>query len=138
MANNPGNNWISSIFPDKKFIIKRREERHHVSDIYQKYADFKVKVGTAYESATLLNFSSHGIMFQAPVSLDKGARTNCIISIRRSLSKNIEFEIAIKHCKKLNGIYLIGAAIEIIADETWFNILLEVRDYILKREDKVF
>jgi len=129
---------MSSILPDKRFIVKRREERHHVSDIYQKYVDFKVKFGTAYESATLHNFSGHGIMFQVPLPLVKDSRTNCVISIQRSLSKNIEFGIVIKHCKELNGIFLIGAEIEVIADETWFNILLEVRDYILQREDDVF
>jgi len=138
MTDNTRHKRSRLIVPDREFIIKRREERHHVSDIHRKYVDFKVKIGTGFVSAALLNFSRHGVMFKAPLPLERSSSVECVISITRSLSKNIAFGIMVKHCKMQNDLFLIGAAIEKIADETWFEILLETRDFILKREDNVF
>jgi hypothetical protein len=120
------------------FIEKRKEERYHVSTVYRQYIELRVKAGGAYVPVVPLNFSRHGILFESPVPLNADSSIECLISIPRLLSKDIVFGTRIKHCQKKGNSFIISAAIDTIADATWFNIFMEVHDFIVQRRDTIY
>jgi hypothetical protein len=49
------------------------------------------------------------------------------------LAREISFGIEIKYCYEDHGSFITGAAIDTIADETWFDAFVEVYDLIVLR-----
>ena len=84
------------------------------------------------------NFSRHGILFECTEPFDIDTRAECVISISRLLSRDISFGIAVKYCKKDEQVFRIGAIIETVADATWFNVFVEIHDFIVQRQDSVY
>lgn len=122
----------------RNFIEKRREDRYAVSTIYQRYLELRIKAGNDLVPVVMDNFSRHGILFESPVPFDADAHVECLISISRSLSKDIAFKVQIRHCLKKENIFIIGAAIETVADSTWFDIFVEVHNFIVQRQGTIF
>ncbi len=116
---------------------KRREERYNVPDAYQQYIKLRIKNGNDFVPATLGNFSRNGILFECPVSFSKGTHTECVISISLLLSREISFGIEVRYCYANKGSYIIGASIETISDEIWFDVFVEVHDLIVLRKGSV-
>jgi hypothetical protein len=113
---------------------KRREKRYDVPDAYQKYIKLQVKSGNEYVPAILGNFSRNGILFECPVSFGQGEHTECIISISLLLARDISFGIEVRYCYADRGSYIMGASIDTISDEIWFDIFAEVHDFIVLRK----
>ena len=117
---------------------RRLEERYEVPAVYQRYVQLRVKSGDDFIPAVLSNFSRHGILFENTVPVDVGTHAECIISIPRLLSQDISFGIAVKYCNKKDQTFIIGAVIDTIADATWFNVFVEIHDFIVQRQDSVY
>ena len=118
-------------------VGKRREERYNVPDSCQQYIKLRVKSGNEFGPAILGNFSRSGILFECPVSFSKGMHTECVISISLLLSREISFGIEVKYCYTDKDSYIMGASIDTISDETWFDVFVEVHDFIVLRQGPV-
>ncbi len=116
----------------------RREPRHPVPAVYQRYIDLKVMMDDTLVPVILHNVSSCGVLFESQVPFEIGAHAHCIISLPRSLSQEITFYARVKHCRKELDAFFVGAAIRTADDPTWFNVFLEVHDYIMKRQGEVY
>ncbi len=116
---------------------RRREKRYDVPDACQKYIKLRVKSGNEFVPAIVGNFSRNGILFECPVSFGQGAHTECIISISLLLSREISFGIEVRYCYEDHGSYIMGASIDTISDEIWFDVFAEVHDFIVLRKGSI-
>jgi hypothetical protein len=119
---------------EKEFIAFRKEPRHAVPELYRKYIDLKVETTQTFEDVVLLDFSRGGILFESRTPFEPESAAACLISIRQSLSQNVAFSIRVKSCREQGSVYLIGAQIDAVGNETWFNIFMEVHDFIVQRQ----
>ena len=120
---------------------KRKEERYVVPEIYKKYVLFKVKkVSGDPVDAKLFNFSSRGISIKSRCRFTVGSPIECLISAPQSLTKEIPFTGKIKYCieDEPGGDYLIGAEIIRTSDKVWFELFLNVHDFIKRRVGDIF
>lgn len=117
---------------------RRLDKRYEVPAFYQRYVQLRVKAGNDFVPAVLSNFSRHGILFECTEPFDVDTNAECIITISRLMSRDILFGIAVKYCRKNETAFRIGASIETIADATWFNVFVEIHDFIVKRQDNVY
>ncbi len=111
----------------------RREKRYNVPDACQQYIKLLVKHGDEFVPAILGNFSRNGILFECPVSFGQGEHTACTISISLLLAREISFDIKVRYCYADQVSYIIGASIDTISDEIWFDAFVEVYDLIALR-----
>jgi hypothetical protein len=119
-------------------VDRRLEKRYEVPSVYKRYVQLRVKAGSNFVPAILNNFSRRGILFECTEPFDIDTHTECVISISRLLSRDISFVIAIKYCKKNEQAFRIGAVIETVADATWFDVFVEIHDFIVQRQDSVY
>ncbi len=110
---------------------KRREKRYDVTDACREYIKLKVRSGNEFVPAILGNFSRNGILFECPVSFSKGERVECIIAVSLLLSREVSFAIEVKYCYANQGSHILGASIDTISDEAWFDAFVEVHDFIV-------
>jgi hypothetical protein len=115
-------------------VGKRREQRFTVPDSCQKYIKLQIRNVNELVPAILGNFSRSGILFECPVPFSRGMRTECVISISLLLSREISFGIDVKYCYEDKGFYIMGASIDTISDEVWFDVFVEVYDFIVLRQ----
>jgi hypothetical protein len=122
------------------FIEKRRESRYPLSTKGPRYhyIDMKVRAGNEYVPVVIDNLSRHGIQFESPLPFCAEAQAECLISISRSLSRDLAFSILIKHCERKGDGFICGATVETVADATWFDIFIEVHNYILQRKGPIY
>ena len=113
----------------------RREKRYNVPDACRQHIKLRVKHGDESVPAILGNFSRSGILFECPAAFSQGKHTECIISISLLLSREIAFGIEVKYCYADHGSYIMGASIDTISDETWFDVFVEVHDFIVLRKN---
>jgi hypothetical protein len=116
---------------------KRREKRYNVPDSCQQYIKLQVKSGNELVPAVLGNFSRNGILFECPVPFSKGMHTECFISISLLLSREISFGIEVRYCYMDKDSYIMGASIDTISDQVWFDVFVEVHDFIVLRQGSV-
>jgi hypothetical protein len=138
MADEPKKTDPDSEPSNAHYAGRRREQRHPVPAVYQRYIHLKVKIGDDFVPVILLNFSGSGVLFESSVPLERESSAGCVISIPWSLSREIAFDIRVKHCEKENSTFFVGAAIEKTADATWFDVFREVHDYIMQRQGDVY
>jgi hypothetical protein len=119
------------------FAEKRREKRYDVPDPSRQYIKLRVKTGNEFVPAVLGNFSRSGILFECPVAFSRGDRTECVIAISLVLEREITFGIEVKYCYEDHGSFIMGAAIDTIADQNWFDAFVEVHDLIVLRHGSV-
>jgi hypothetical protein len=127
----------NEIESDSPAAGKRREKRYNVPDSCQQYIKLQVKSGNEFVPAILGNFSRSGILFECPVSFTKGMHTECVISISLLLSREISFGIEVKYCYIDKDSYIMGASIDTISDQVWFDVFVEVHDFIVLRQGSV-
>ena len=120
---------------------RRKEERYVVPEIYRKYILFKLTTvsGDAVD-AELFNFSSKGISIKSRCRFTVDSPIECLISVPKSLTKEIPFTGKIKYCieDEPGGDYLIGAEIIRTSDQVWFDLVLKVHDFIKGRIGDIF
>jgi len=119
-------------------VDRRLEKRYEIPAVYQRYVELRVKAGNEIIPAVLNNFSRRGVLFECTEPFDIDTHTECVISISRLLSRDISFGIAVKYCKKNEQAFSIGAVIETVADATWFDVFVEIHDFIVQRQDSVY
>lgn len=117
---------------------RRRDKRYTIPPVYRRYISLSVRNGDKPVDAVLSIFSRHGILFESPLPYAVGTHTKCILSIPRLLSRDIELGLEVRFCKQDADVFLIGAAIETIADELWFNVFVEIHDFIMQRQDAIY
>ena len=112
-----------------------------VPEIYRKYILFKLTTvsGDAVD-AELFNFSSRGISIKSRCRFTVDSPIECLISVPKSLTKEIPFTGKIKYCieDEPGGDYLIGAEIIRMSDKVWFDLVLKVHDFIKGRIGDIF
>jgi hypothetical protein len=123
----------TSIGSQKKISEKRRGKRYAVPDSCRKYIMLQVKSGNEFVPAILGNFSRNGILFECPVSFSRGDRTECIISVSLLLFRQISFVIEVRDCYQDHGSYIMGASIDTISDEIWFDVFVEIQGFVVQR-----
>ena len=120
---------------------RRKEERYVVPEIYRKYILFKLTTvsGDAVD-AELFNFSSRGISIKSRCRFTVDSPIECLISVPKSLTKEIPFTGKIKYCieDEPGGDYLIGVEIIRTSDKVWFDLVLKVHDFIKGRIGDIF
>jgi hypothetical protein len=117
---------------------KRREERYRVPSLYQRYITLQVKSRDDFSPVVLDDFSRSGILFVSPAPFEVGSAAECLISMPGVFSRDIAFGIIIKYCMPNESAFLVGAAIDTVADAIWFDIFVEVHDFMKKRRDDVY
>jgi hypothetical protein len=123
---------------DTSFAVSRREQRLPVPAVYHRYINLNVKINDVFVPVILQNFSGSGVLFESQEPFAIESRADCVISLPQSLSKEIAFDIRVKHCRKKKDTFFIGATIETVADATWFNVFREVHDFIMERQGDVY
>jgi hypothetical protein len=118
----------------KEYNNERREERYKVPEDCQRYIQLRVKSVDKFVPAVLGNFSRSGILFECPVPFSKGDRTECVIAISLLVSRELSFGIEVRYCYSDNGIHIIGASIDTISDEAWFDVFVDVHDFVIVRK----
>jgi len=119
------------------YAEKRREERYKVPDASKQYIKLRVKTVNGFVPAVLGNFSRSGILFECPVAFSRGDHTECAIAISLVLEREITFGIEVKYCYEDHGSFIMGAAIDTIADQNWFDAFVEVHELIVTRKGSV-
>jgi len=117
-----------------KHVNQRREERYKVPEDCRRYIQLRVKSGDKFIPAVLGNFSRSGILFECPVPFSKGDRTECVIAISLLVSRELSFIIEVRYCYSDNGTHIMGASIDSISDEAWFDVFVDVHDFVVLRK----
>ena len=117
-------------------VEKRCEERFLVPELYRQYITLEIRQGDRFVPAVLANFSRKGILFECPVLFEKGSRTECKIKISLVLAREISFGIDVMYAYSCNGSHIMGASIDSISDQTWFDVFVEVHDFIVLRQNR--
>jgi hypothetical protein len=120
---------------------RRKGKRYIVPEIYRKYILFKVKkVSGDFVNAELFNFSPRGISIKSRCRLTVDSAIECLISVPKSLTKEIPFTGRIKYCieDEPGGDYLIGAEIIRTSDKVWFDLFSNVHGFIKGRIGDIF
>ena len=120
---------------------RRKEERHVVPEIYRSYITFKVrKVSGDFVDAELFNFTRNGIRIKSRYELPLGSIIECMVSVPKSLTKQILFTGKIRYCvqEEPMGNYLMGVEIIETIDKVWFDLFSKVHDFIKERIGEIF
>jgi hypothetical protein len=68
-----------------------------VSAEYHRYIQLYIIADSSLIPAVLNNFSCHSIMFECTEVLDVGTQLERVLSVRRLLSRDISFKIAVRY-----------------------------------------
>jgi hypothetical protein len=112
---------------------RRKGERLVLPDLYRKYITFKVKeISGDFVDAELFNFSPHGIRIRSRYELPFDSTIECLVSVPKSLTKEIPFKGKIKYCiqEEPMGKYVIGAEIIETGDKVALELFLKVHDFM--------
>lgn len=115
---------------------RRREERYDVAAALQHYIKLKVKTGNGYANALLGNISRNGLLFECPVPFNKGDHAECVMSITTKHHREISFKVQIMYCYADHGSHIMGATIDDISHEQWFDAFVDAHDLIVQRQGK--
>ncbi len=121
----------------ESFVEKRRDERYAVPDNCKGYITLQIKTGNHYLPAILANFSRSGILFEIGAPLEAGSETECVMSVSLLVARDVSFKIRVKYCFKDSNSYIIGAAVNGISDENWFDVFVEIHEIISVNKDSV-
>jgi hypothetical protein len=112
---------------------RRKGERLVLPDPYRKDITFKFRgVSGDFADAELFNFSPHGIRIRSRYELPFGSTIECLVSMPKSLTKEIPFRGKIKYCiqEEPMGKYVIGAEIIEPGDKTPFELFSKLHDFM--------
>ncbi len=124
--------------PAGGFVEKRKEKRYRVPSVYRQHVQLRVRKDDACVHAEIDNFSRSGILFISPEPFDVESYAECVISMSKWLAKDVSFGTRIKSCVEKEGSFLIGASIESVADAVWFEVFVEIHDFVVRRQGAVY
>jgi hypothetical protein len=119
---------------------RRKGERLVLPDPYRKDITFKFRgVSGDFADAELFNFSPHGIRIRSRYELPFGSTIECLVSMPKSLTKEIPFRGKIKYCiqEEPMGKYVIGAEIIETGDKLAFDLFSKIHDFMKERIDGI-
>ena len=122
-------------------VERRKEKRYSVPEIYSKYVTLRIRKDPGeFLSVDLLDFSPDGIKIRHPSSVPIASSVECLISIPRSLSREINFMARVKYCiqEEEDENYLIGAEIIRTKEELWLEIFSKAHDFIKERMGEIY
>jgi hypothetical protein len=120
---------------------RRKVERYVVPEIYRKYITFKIReVSGDFVDAVLFNFNSNGIRIKSRYELPFDSTIECLISVPKSLTKEIPFTGKVKYCiqEEPMGDYIIGVEIIEPGDKIAFELFLKIQDFIKETIGNIF
>ena len=120
---------------------RRREKRYAVPEIYTKYISLRIrKDQDEFQGVDLLDFSLEGIKIRNPSLLPVDSTIECIISIPKSLSREISFMGRIRYCieEEPGEHCLIGAEVIQSGKNLWLEVFTEVHDFIKERMGDIY
>ncbi|MBI4837710.1 MAG: hypothetical protein HY806_00860 [Nitrospirae bacterium] len=110
---------------------KRSEMRFPLPEIYKQYLALKINTFGVYNQVTLLNFSRSGLRFKSLFPLETNSVKECILVTSHIISKEVSFNVIIRHCIKDSGGYIVGGQIEKVSDSTSFDFFKSIYDYAI-------
>ncbi len=122
-------------------IENRRDKRYVVPTLYGKYITFKIKNDSGeFVPVELYDFNLNGIKIRSPLLLWVDSVLECLISVPKSLTKEIPIAAKIKYCvqDEPRGDYLIGAEIIRTSDGIWLEVFSKVHDFIKGRIGEIY
>jgi hypothetical protein len=122
-------------------LERRKGERTVVPEIYREYITFKIKEKSGeFVPSELLDFGPYGIRVKNRLALPVDSAIECLISIPKSITKEIPFTAKIKYSllNEPEGDYLVGSEILETGDPLWLNIFSRVHDFIKERMGEIF
>ncbi len=119
---------------------RRKEKRHTVPELYREYVTFKIKYGSEFIDADLLDFSPFGIKIRVPSAIAADTTIDCFIGIPRSLTREVPFRTKVKYCipDGRGGKYLVGTEIIETGNRIWLDLFLKIHDFIKERIGEIF
>lgn len=124
---------INLLYETEDMLERRKEKRHPVPHIYQKYIGLRIKHNEDFLPVGLLDLSEHGVRIKSPVKFSAGSVIECIVSIPESLTKEVAFKAKIRHWLKEDDSFILGAEIEEVEDRVWFRVFRKVHDFISEK-----
>jgi hypothetical protein len=118
------------------FVEKRKSRRYHVPAVYRRHVKLRVRSGDASVAVDIGNFSRSGILFFSSEPYDVEAPIACAISMSQWLAKDVLFGARVKYCVEKDSVYLIGANVESVDDALWFEVFVEVHDFVVRQQQK--
>jgi hypothetical protein len=113
---------------------RRRDRRYPVPDIYRKYIRVEIKREGGALPAEALGISERGLKLRTDIRLEPGSTFQCVLSAPKSLQREIEATIKVKHCiEDEEGGHVVGAEIEKVESEIWFKVLKNILRFIAER-----
>ncbi len=119
---------------------RRKETRHLVPELYQKYFTLKIKKDPeGFMPVELLDFSPSGIRIRAPMVLEVDSAIECLAAIPKSLSREIQFYVMVKYLlDDEQGGYVVGAEVIQTADTLGLELFSKVHNFIKERIGEIF
>jgi hypothetical protein len=120
---------------------RRKEKRYIIPEIYRKYVTLRIRKDRGeFLLVDLLDCSPDGIKIRLPSLVPIDSPVECIISIPKSLSREIPFMARIKYCIQEEGEenYLIGAEIMQSGENLWLEIFWKTHDFIKGRMGDIY
>ena len=127
------NKTPASVGSHESIDEKRREKRYEAPDGSNRYLKLLVRNGDDFVPATLANFSRSGILFESPLSFSTGQQARCILSVSLLVSREVSFDVEVKYCYANKDSHITGASLDTISDEVWFDVFVEMYDFIVLR-----
>ncbi len=121
---------LNALLSEDGINEKRKEIRYPFPEFYQKYIVLKVWTSGFFVECRLKDFSASGLQFKCPEPIDIDSVKECTLSTNHIIKKSVSFKIRVRHCKKLNGEFLIGSRIKKVSDSMSFNFFRNVYDFI--------
>jgi phosphoglycolate phosphatase len=129
---------IPLLYEAEKFRERRKEPRHPVSDVYNKYFELKIKGPEVLIPASLVDVSKRGIKMISPIPLYAGETVECVISAPKSLTREVRFRVLVRHSVEAGlGSFMVGGEI-VEADDVWFRVFEKIYEFIKERTGNVF
>lgn len=120
---------------------RRKEKRYVVPEIYTKYISLRIRKDPGeFQPVDLLDFSLEGIKIRNPSTLPVDSSIECIISVPKSLSREISFMSRIRYCiqEEPGEHCLIGAEVIHSGKNLWLEVFSKVHDFIKQRMGEIY
>lgn len=125
---------LNDLHRDVGISHKRSVVRYQLPKIYEEYISMKVNLPDRNVSVRIIDFCQRGARFQSPEPLKTGAALGCTLTTTHNINKILHFRISIKYCCARGDVYLIGAHIDEIGNNSEFNFFNNIYDFIAEIE----
>lgn len=130
---------VHILYENEPMLERRKDPRLAVPETFQRYINLVIETAKGPLPAQFIDLSLSGLSFESPIALDAGRRLSCVVSIPKSLTREVRLSFEVMHCRKLDeAMFLVGARITEVVDEMWFKVLKNVFSFIEERKGEMF